>query len=271
MNTTVATFEQRSYEIDDLWKLEYLTQADLHRVSIVAEHIPTEVQTVLDVGCGNGVFLHHLAQRATPFARLCGVDRSTAALKYVQTEKHQASVESLPFRDREFDLVTCLEVIEHLPVLVYENARREISRTAAKYIVVSVPNNQDLDSALVKCPLCHTRYNPDFHMRSFDQKTLGAMFDDLGYQCFESFGIHAVRRLRWGAAVKRAIRRSIGGTVPPWFAICPMCGLESSHTRAHELVNRRESKTALMRAVLRTLWPKELHYQWIASVYVRRG
>lgn len=59
-------------------------------------------------------------------------------LKIKSAEFKQADVYRLPFPDGQFDLVTCLEVLEHLEN--YEKALQEIKRVAKKYVILSVPH-----------------------------------------------------------------------------------------------------------------------------------
>ena len=69
---------------------------------------------ILDVGCGTGANLEMLAQ----FGEAEGVDVSTEALEFCQTRDlqnvRQGVAERLPYEDNSFDLVTGLDVVEHL-------------------------------------------------------------------------------------------------------------------------------------------------------------
>lgn len=69
---------------------------------------------ILDVGCGTGANLQMLAQ----FGAAEGVDVSTEALDFCRArgldKVKQGAAESLPFADASFDLVTGLDVVEHL-------------------------------------------------------------------------------------------------------------------------------------------------------------
>src|SRR6266849_571099 len=69
---------------------------------------------ILDVGCGTGANLQMLAQ----FGAAEGVDVSAEALDFCRArglaEVKQGAAESLPFTDGSFDLVTGLDVVEHL-------------------------------------------------------------------------------------------------------------------------------------------------------------
>lgn len=69
---------------------------------------------ILDVGCGTGANLQMLSQ----YGAAEGVDISPEALEFCRTrglsKVQQGAVESLPHEDASFDLVTGLDVIEHL-------------------------------------------------------------------------------------------------------------------------------------------------------------
>lgn len=69
---------------------------------------------ILDVGCGTGANLEMLAQ----FGTAEGVDISAEALSFCRarglTHVKQGEAESLPYPDGSFDLVTGLDVVEHL-------------------------------------------------------------------------------------------------------------------------------------------------------------
>ena len=68
---------------------------------------------ILDVGCGTGANLEMLAQ----FGAAEGVDVSDSALEFCRAKglkTHKGLAEKLPFDDESFDLVTALDVVEHL-------------------------------------------------------------------------------------------------------------------------------------------------------------
>jgi len=69
---------------------------------------------ILDVGCGTGANLEMLSQ----FGEAGGVDISAEALSFCRerglTNVKQGEAEHLPYADNSFDLVTGLDVVEHL-------------------------------------------------------------------------------------------------------------------------------------------------------------
>ena len=68
---------------------------------------------ILDVGCGTGANLEMLAN----FGESEGVDVSDDALEFCKLKglkAHKGLAEKLPFADESFDIVTALDVVEHL-------------------------------------------------------------------------------------------------------------------------------------------------------------
>src|SRR5215468_9492826 len=69
---------------------------------------------VLDIGCGAGATMDHLKR----FGRPHGIDLSEIPLKFSRRRGHQrllrASATELPYDSESFELVTALDVIEHL-------------------------------------------------------------------------------------------------------------------------------------------------------------
>jgi 2-polyprenyl-3-methyl-5-hydroxy-6-metoxy-1,4-benzoquinol methylase len=100
-------------------------------------------QSLLDVGCGEGVLTHQWAQELGD-RRVVGIDLDDPKLA-AEWEKRDAPnleyrtmrAEDLPFRADEFDLVTAIEVLEHVPDP--EHTVAEMARCAGRHMLVSVP------------------------------------------------------------------------------------------------------------------------------------
>jgi len=270
------SFEESYYENTDLWAIENFSLADQERFETLADKLPLNVQTLLDVGCGNGLFLKHLSDlKGRCFNRLCGTDRSTAALACVEAEKVQAGVDALPFAKDEFDAVSCMEVLEHLPQTTFISALNEISRVARRYILVSVPYNENLGTSLTECMKCCCRFNPNHHLRTFNQPTMQHLFDDKGFTCREVFYIHPQRvvptdievLLRLFGVVKRTILRQ---PRPPMAnrAVCPACGY-SPRTGRNESSIVMVSPKNRAGMTIRSLLSLRSGWRWMSALYER--
>jgi len=100
--------------------------------------------SLLDVGCGEGVLVHRWAQRLGESARVVGIDLEEESIQAGWSERSAPNLEyrvmvaeNLPFADREFDLATAIEVLEHVPDP--ERTLSEMARCARRHLLVSVP------------------------------------------------------------------------------------------------------------------------------------
>jgi 2-polyprenyl-3-methyl-5-hydroxy-6-metoxy-1,4-benzoquinol methylase len=99
--------------------------------------------SLLDVGCGEGVLVQRLAHRLGP-RRVVGVDLEEDSIQAgwarhgaPNLEYRAMPAETLPFAEAEFDMVSAIEVLEHVP-----DPRRtlsEMARCAKRWLLVSVP------------------------------------------------------------------------------------------------------------------------------------
>lgn len=99
-------------------------------------------ESLLDVGCGEGVLTHQWAPRID--GQVVGIDLDDPAL-HAEWAKRQApnleykvmKAENLPFADDAFDTATAIEVLEHVPDP--EHTVAEMARVAQRWLLVSVP------------------------------------------------------------------------------------------------------------------------------------
>jgi SAM-dependent methyltransferase len=167
---------------------------------------------VLDAGCGSGRMLDELR----PLGTVIGVDANADAVAATRRRGHAArrcAIEDMPFADATFDLVTCLDVIEHTP----DDRRtlRELRRVTRPggALVVTVPAYQALWSA-------HDVVNG--HYRRYRIPELRAAAQEAGWHYLRDSYFNAL--LLGPAAVVRLTRRRSGadsgrselGLTPGW-------------------------------------------------------
>ncbi len=122
---------------------------------IVQEFVSDSLQPggrVLDIGCNRAYDLLRLSERFDSLGlKMCGIDLSASDLQVARERAATLSpstsmsfqlsaVEKLPYRDDSFDVVTCSEVVEHLPDP--DRALREMSRVTKPggVLALTTPN-----------------------------------------------------------------------------------------------------------------------------------
>lgn len=93
--------------------------------NLLKKYLPQKTNLkILDAGCGPGAALIYLAK----FGGIIGIDISDEALKYARKrgKVKKADISSLPFKDKTFDAVVCLDLLYHKWV----NTKKAISEIA---------------------------------------------------------------------------------------------------------------------------------------------
>jgi len=147
---------------------------------------------ILDIGCWTGQFIQ-LAQKQT--RNVYGIDPNKEATQYAQktypsARFYNGSVEKLPFKKNTFDVVTFLEVIEHIPKRNETKALKEIARVLKKdgLLVISTPYNNPLSILL----------DPAFFLmghRHYSQKQMTTLMKSNGFQIVNVYKTGGIGRL----------------------------------------------------------------------------
>ena len=92
------------------------------RANFIDERSPVAQKKIIDVGCGGGILAESLAQRG---ASVTGIDMGEAPLAVARLHALESGVEltyeqitaedKAAQRPGEFDVVTCMEMLEHVP------------------------------------------------------------------------------------------------------------------------------------------------------------
>jgi len=106
--------------------------------------VRADPNSLLDVGCGEGVLVHQWAQRLGPERRVVGIDLQEESIQAGWSQRTAPNLEyrvmaaeSLPFAESEFDLASAIEVLEHVPDPAHTLS--EMARCAQRHLLVSVP------------------------------------------------------------------------------------------------------------------------------------
>lgn len=138
-------------------------------------------ESILDVGSGRGVFLLPFLD-AFPDIPAQALDISDKRIELLTDIKcggierlsvKKGSICDMPFPEDSFDVVTMLEVLEHIPDV--RAAIRAAVRIAKKYVIVTVPSKED--------------DNPE-HIHLLTKDVLTEMFTECGAHSLHFDGVH---------------------------------------------------------------------------------
>lgn len=261
-----GSIEQQHYETAHLWRSEtYLkNEAEQQRYRTCSDMIAPDVRSLLDVGTGNGAFLRFLEDQQSAIETI-GLERSEVArqMAVCASEIRSGSADSLPFEDGAFDLVSALEVIEHLPYGVYEAALRELERVARTYILISVPYREK--RIKVYCPQCTCAFDPHYHMRTFDEATLARLFG--AFEPAQMVKV-SVSDFLLSKTAERMYQRIFKNIFPPT-AHCPQCGY--SRPQQTTSVKAASERERVLRNLTKAVLPKTKSVRWVVVRYQRRN
>jgi len=133
---------------------------------------------VLDVGFGLGYGLHIMAAKVENIVGI-EVDQKTIerAQRIFEGHPHIKKIilyngKRLPFKDKTFDVVTCIEVLEH--VEDYKSLLLEMARISKRLIFITTPNQRPEHT------LPDGRPKNYWHLREWMKGDLDTVFAELG-------------------------------------------------------------------------------------------
>jgi len=118
----------------------YLIRRFLETIVEMASRVKAD--TILDVGCAEGFVIQRL-QETNSSLRIWGIDIDEEALRRginlgLKSAVQLMDAHHLGLASESFDLILCLEVLEHLPEP--RQALAEMKRVTRRYVLLSVPH-----------------------------------------------------------------------------------------------------------------------------------
>ncbi len=196
-----------------------------HREIALSEHILSKakinrkIKTLIDIGCGDG-FLLSVVQKKFKNIELNGLDLSDKRLARTQKNVpsvvlHQSSIDQLPFKDHQFDLVICSEVLEHLEDPI--KALEKLWRITNHQLIITVPNNQPTTN--LECPHCLSSFYLSGHLHQINEEKLKKWAEVLPDAKVSSYRFHTIfsynnKTLKWPKLFRTLLDKFLIHTEP---------------------------------------------------------
>ena len=137
--------------------------------------------SVLDAGCGTGVLLQKIHEKY-PQARLTGFEYSPEGLNFARKRLPEGEFMTVDLSkqavDKTFDLITCIDVMEHIPD--DRAALRNLLAMTGKYMILSVPLG----------PLFQVEAERLGHVHGYRRAELEGKIREAGFEI--------IRAIQWG-------------------------------------------------------------------------
>jgi SAM-dependent methyltransferase len=153
---------------------------------------------VVDFGCGPGDLVEELLRLGFPCK---AIDVSAEAVDHVQKRfagrpgflgACVGSLEQLPLQDGEAGAIFLIEVLEHLTPESAARACAEFRRVlqSGGHLILTVPNEEDLQANAVACPDCGCIFHRMQHVQRFSRESLSEWLVGVGFEPIFVAGLH---------------------------------------------------------------------------------
>ncbi|MFH1050464.1 MAG: class I SAM-dependent methyltransferase [bacterium] len=167
-------YKDNIYNIWEAPKKTKLYKNELLRYHQIISYLPKNIRKVLDLGCGTGYMSYLLAKNKY---EVTSVDKSSERLSYFKENINDKNIRILnsdmfEYNEKDFDLVVCQEVIEHIP-----DYKRVIEKIYSLlkidgFAIITTPYKENLSVKTKKCDVCGKYYHTSGHLHSFDKNIL---------------------------------------------------------------------------------------------------
>ncbi|MBM3287386.1 MAG: class I SAM-dependent methyltransferase [Candidatus Eisenbacteria bacterium] len=250
---TVALFEEAA-SWDAFGDNPYLEE----RNRIVLSMLPQAAQSVVDVGCGNGVLLRALALSRS----VVGLDPSRRALAAFEGPRVCALGERLPLRSGSVDVACALEVLEHLDGASVLACCAELSRVARRWILIGTPDRENPLRNALRCPRCGEIFNRSHHLQSFDESRIASLFPEFAPLSVKNGGQRVRGYLRPLLWLRHRLAGRFYSGPGETRGLCPACGNREFPRFRHNL------PSLMLDGVNRLLSPRRPY--WVLVLLERR-
>ncbi len=175
---------------DEIFHKRLGIQSFWHRLKFagIQRCLPQGIESVLDVGCGPGTFLGNFLPKAV---KGIGIDIAQPQIDYACAKYQQSHIDFmctadiLPFDHDHFDVVTCIELIEHLKPKEVSHLLHEIRRVLKPggTFILTTPNYAGF-WPIVEWFVNHLSpiSYKEQHITKFRKKTLAKLLQQHGFK-----------------------------------------------------------------------------------------
>jgi len=152
-------------------------------IAAIAHLLPKDGR-ILDFGAGDGEIIELMCERGL---RAAAYEPSEGRNQILRDKlgKCYGFLGAVDMRSREqFDLVMMIEVIEHVLDEQLDSTLAKLAQftRVGGTLIISTPNNEDLDLNMAYCPVSNLLFHRWQHVRSFTRETLGALLAKHGFE-----------------------------------------------------------------------------------------
>jgi 2-polyprenyl-3-methyl-5-hydroxy-6-metoxy-1,4-benzoquinol methylase len=167
---------------------QYFTyQVGENLAKFIRKYTPENV-SLLDYGSGPGFLIKHLLRNKVEVTALEFSPDSLLKIKsnYDGQKGFMGaySIGELNLKNTKFDVVTLIEVIEHLDDhyldLTFSNIHRLLKPNG--YLIITTPNDEDLSKSYICCPETNELFHRWQHIRSWNQEMLRVFLERKGFK-----------------------------------------------------------------------------------------
>jgi SAM-dependent methyltransferase len=151
---------------------------------VAIDHLLPRDGDILDYGAGDGQLIKLLCEKGL---RAAAYEPSASRARHLRAALGETpgflGVEGQNI-SRRFDVVILAEVIEHILDESLDASLQRIQRAVRPggLVVVTTPNNEDLELGMCYCPQSNMLFHRWQHVRSFDDQSLPALFRNYGFE-----------------------------------------------------------------------------------------
>lgn len=173
----------------------------------LASHVSPPAR-VLDYACGPGFLIPALLERGYS---VVAADQSSESVERANRTfggRHRfegARLTNAVRASERFDVAIMSELVEHLPDDPLDSVVREIRTLlrAGGYLLVTTPNEEDLQASMTYCPECQHTFHRWQHVRSWSAASLGDYLRTRGFE------ITVLKRTDFGAVFRGVLPRVV--------------------------------------------------------------